>query len=329
MALSLSDLQPQVPPALHNLPYKLEVKEPVSRQDAAEFFSSNREQILKLVSEKGAILIRGLGQYDVEANHSLLKALGLEDVINYKGGGSVDRSSVSKDINTVTPFPKWWPITLHNELAYTDQFPRYMCFFCKTPAAEGGATSLGDGAKIYKLMPENVIENLETKGVMYKRFMYNTEQKVKAGFRKSWQETFLTEDKKQVEQELEKTGTEYEWKSDGLYTRLKRPAFHTHPLTGEPVWFNHIQTFERPRPLVRLASKGMFKFRDVGACYGDGSKIPLSDIRKIHQVLRDNTINEPWQPDEILLVDNIACMHGRAAFKGEREVTVGMFSPQS
>ena len=49
-------------------------------------------------------------------------------------------------------------------------------------------------------------------------------------------------------------------------------------------------------------------------------------VRHIDQVLETHLVNEPWQDNDMLFVDNIACMHGRAPFKGDRLVTVGMFN---
>jgi alpha-ketoglutarate-dependent taurine dioxygenase len=38
----------------------------------------------------------------------------------------------------------------------------------------------------------------------------------------------------------------------------------------------------------------------------------------------DNTVREPWQPGDLMLVDNIRTAHSREAYEGPREVLVGM-----
>jgi hypothetical protein len=37
-----------------------------------------------------------------------------------------------------------------------------------------------------------------------------------------------------------------------------------------------------------------------------------------------NTVREPWQPGDLMLVDNIRTAHSREAYEGPREVLVGM-----
>ena len=37
-----------------------------------------------------------------------------------------------------------------------------------------------------------------------------------------------------------------------------------------------------------------------------------------------NTLREPWQAGDLMLVDNIRTAHSREAFEGPREVLVGM-----
>ena len=90
---------------------------------------------------------------------------------------------------------------------------------------------------------------------------------------------------------------------------------------------NHIQLFEAARPVLRLMSKAVFGFRGVGVEFGNGEPLGFKTIRYIHKTINQHVVDEPWMDDDFMIVDNIACMHGRAPFKGEREVTVGMFNP--
>jgi TfdA family taurine catabolism dioxygenase TauD len=44
----------------------------------------------------------------------------------------------------------------------------------------------------------------------------------------------------------------------------------------------------------------------------------------IDKVYEENTVREPWQPGDLMLVDNVRTAHGRESFEGPREVLVAM-----
>ncbi len=57
-----------------------------------------------------------------------------------------------------------------------------------------------------------------------------------------WQDVFETQEKCEVEEELRRVGLDYSWgKKDALRILNKEAAVEPHPLTGERVWFNHVQ----------------------------------------------------------------------------------------
>ena len=56
---------------------------------------------------------------------------------------------------------------------------------------------------------------------------------------KGWQDVFQTEDKREVEEELRRTGQDFRWDKDHLKIIGHEAAVETHPVSGEKVWFNH------------------------------------------------------------------------------------------
>ena len=47
----------------------------------------------------------------------------------------------------------------------------------------------------------------------------------------------------------------------------------------------------------------------------------------LNQVYEANTVREPWQAGDLMLVDNIRTAHSREAYEGPREMLVGMADP--
>ena len=59
---------------------------------------------------------------------------------------------------------------------------------------------------------------------------------------KGWSEVFGTNKKEVIEEESRSTFQDFTWKkNDGLRLINKRNAFENHPITGDRVWFNHLQ----------------------------------------------------------------------------------------
>jgi hypothetical protein len=58
--------------------------------------------------------------------------------------------------------------------------------------------------------------------------------------------------------------------------------------------------------------------------FGNGDPIGEDVVELLNQVYVDNTVREPWQPGDLMLVDNIRTAHSREAYEGPREVLVGM-----
>ena len=58
--------------------------------------------------------------------------------------------------------------------------------------------------------------------------------------------------------------------------------------------------------------------------FADGSPIPGTIFYHIMDTLDANTIAFPWQKGDILVLDNVLSMHGRATFTGKRRVLTAM-----
>jgi hypothetical protein len=58
--------------------------------------------------------------------------------------------------------------------------------------------------------------------------------------------------------------------------------------------------------------------------FGDGSAIPDNVLDTVREVYRQTAISFPWQPGDILMLDNRLVAHGRNPYTGDRKVIVAM-----
>jgi hypothetical protein len=61
--------------------------------------------------------------------------------------------------------------------------------------------------------------------------------------------------------------------------------------------------------------------------YGNGDPIAPDVIETINRTYDAHTVREPWQPGDLMLLDNIRTAHSREPFRGHREVLVAMTDP--
>ena len=63
--------------------------------------------------------------------------------------------------------------------------------------------------------------------------------------------------------------------------------------------------------------------------FGNGDPIGEDVVALLNEVYDAHTVREPWQPGDLLLVDNIRTAHSREPYTGPRKVLVGMADPVS
>ena len=282
-----------------------------------DYLEREREALQQSLWRHGGILFRGFEVRNADDFKACTERLGAQS-FNYVGGNS-PRTRVSPDVYTSTEYPATETITLHNEMSYLPEWPSRLFFYSQIPAASGGQTSLAHGIDELKAAPAHVIDRLRSKKVKYIR---NFHAGIPLG--KSWQVTYQTESRDDVENIVAAQGSTCEWRDDGgLRVSTICDAFTAHPSTGEEVWFNQVEQWHRSalNPMLReMFEKMVGKGNMPHECeYGDGEPLIDEDMAAVRKAMNDNKLLFDWQHGDLLVIDNLLLMHGREPFKGERK----------
>lgn len=301
------------------------VVEPDSRDKSVKTLSdlarSHRDFFRERLRQYGAVLLRGFEVRTIDEFEDFVRVFSGKDFFNYKGGVS-PRLPLSDGVYTSTEYPPHLTLVLHNELSYSDIYPRHLYFFCHVAPQVGGATTLGDSRQILRKI------NPKTVGLFkYKRVRYDRNLRSDKGSGYSWHEAFETDVREAIEIHCRKIGAEFEWReNDNLRVSQIRPATATHPETAEEVWFNQADGFH-PSNLDAETYQSVIsnceEFR-LNSYFGDGSPIAAGMLENIRAVLQTETIPHQWQTSDILILDNMLTAHGRMPFSGARKIALAM-----
>jgi len=281
----------------------------------------NRETIETHLREHGAVLFRGFSLDGVAGFERLVGDLFAEPLLAYTYRSTV-RSRVSGRIYTSTEYPADQTIPQHNENAYTTTWPGHLLFHCLVAAEEGGETPLADSHAVYEQIDPAIRTRFEERGVCYVR-NYRPDMDI------PWQTVFQTEDRAEVTRYCEAHGIDCDWKTeDWLQTRQVCQAVIDHPVSGRPLWFNQAHLFHVSNLGPEIAASMIADFGEANlprnATYGDGTPFDEAELAMIREVYARQQVRLPWEKGDVLLLDNMQVTHGRAPFRGDRKVVVGM-----
>ncbi|WP_441245348.1 TauD/TfdA family dioxygenase [Kitasatospora sp. McL0602] len=278
------------------------------------------DDLAGLLTREKALVFRGFGVTPGELDKVF--DLLLPNRLAYVHGNS-PRTKVGQNLYTSTEYPQEFTISMHNEMSYAHQWPARLAFYCEIAAETGGATPVVDGVRWLEALDPEVREAFSG-GVRYLQNLHDG-----YGFGKSWQQTFETESREEVEAFLSGTAATWEWKKDGgLRVAQLRPATTRHPVTGTEVWFNQADQWH-PAGLgdetaATLASILPPEDLPQSVTLADGTPIPAEWVEQIRDRGLECAVNVDWRPGDVLLIDNVLVGHGRRPFTGSRRVLVAM-----
>jgi alpha-ketoglutarate-dependent taurine dioxygenase len=274
----------------------------------------------KLLVDNKALVFRGF-QISEETLDAVIDRL-LPRRLAYVHGNS-PRTKVGQNVYTSTEYPAEFTISMHNELSYSHQWPARLLFFCARAAEAGGATPVLDGARWLACLDQPVRDAF-AQGVRYQQNLHDG-----YGLGKSWQDTFETSDRNEVEALLSGSAATWDWRPDGsLRITQVRPATLQHPATGTTVWFNQADQWH-PASLGDEAAAELAKVlaedeMPQSVAFADGTAIPADYVNQVRDRGLQEAVDVSWRTGDLMLIDNVLVAHGRRPFTGSRRVLVAM-----
>lgn len=310
------DLHSGKPPILH-----LPTPAPA---DLPAWAAEHRHTLRSLVTEHGAVLVRGLGLYDTGQAGALFGQLTPGLMTDTEA--FAPRQAYAPGVYSSTAWPANQPMCMHHELSYTHSPPGLLLLACLTAPTTVGATALANSATVLDALPPELIQRFEQDGWLLTR-TYNDD------IGASWTEAFGTDDRAAVEDYCRANVIEFAWQGDGsLRTRQRRPAVVRHPATGRRCWFNQIAFLNEwtLAPEVREYLVDVYgpEALPFNTRFGNGDPIGEDVVQLINTVYAEHTVREPWQSGDLMLIDNIRTAHSREPFEPPREVLVAMAEPR-
>ncbi len=307
--------------------------------------SATLPELRELVRSHGAVLLRGFELSRPEDFAELSARIGGRLGDSYEGPSP--RKVLAKGVYSASEVPGHLVVPEHAEMSYLKQMARLLFFWCRTPAEEGGATTLVDGRRVLASLEPSRVEHLLAAPLKIRRRHARAEGLHDPFELKRWPEAFGAKTREQLLQHIASLGCTAYFERDGAVTLESfQDAVRLHPETNERVWLNHLLVFHASAPSALLRSALLNERRfSAGALYPlaetyrrfswlfgpgvatdvrlhSGEPIPDATVSHVRDVVDRLAVPLEWQRGDLLVVDNHIALHGRRPFRGAREVVV-------
>lgn len=293
-----------------------------SKSELGKYLFDNRQEIFLKIYNIGAILFRGFNLKNSKDFNDIVKIF-TPSLSSYVGGDS-PRTKINSDIYTSTEYPAHEAISMHHEKSFSNDYPKFIYFFCETAPAIDGETPILDSRKLYNILDQAIVDKFRTKKLKYVMNLHDG-----AGIGKSWQDVFELKDKKSLCNKLNTMDIEYLWKPNGMLMieEIVNPVIQ-HYHTKEWVFFSQADQWHPSNLGIETLSamESIMPREDFyHNCYfGDGTEIDEDDLNYIREVVAGEMVTFKWKEGDLLMLDNIISMHGRRPFSGNRRILVAM-----
>lgn len=288
--------------------------------DPITWANSKKSELLAELRAYGAVLFRGFG-IDSIAGLREFSMVFTPELVPYLERRS-PRTELGDNIYTSTIHPADQHIHFHNTTSFSHRWPLKLWFSCIQPADWEGRTPIADIRTVLDRMNPKIRRRFEDVGVMYVSNYYE-------GMGLSWQTTFQTEDRSDVESYCRSHNIHFEWiGGEQLRTKQVRHAIAIHPHTGERAWFNqahhfHVTSLE---PDVTRTLIATYREEDLprNSYYGDGSRIEPETLDHIAECYESAKTDFLWEKGDVIMLDNMLVAHARTPYRGERLIALAL-----
>uniref|UniRef100_A0A0E0QIE4 TauD/TfdA-like domain-containing protein n=1 Tax=Oryza rufipogon TaxID=4529 RepID=A0A0E0QIE4_ORYRU len=248
---------------------------------------ARREWVEAKVVSNSAVLLRGFGVRDAAEFDAVVGALGWPDI---RYVGPAPRTHVHGRVWTANEGPLDEFIYYHHEMVLIKEFPGKVILFCEVAPPEGGETPFVPSFRVTERVMEEfpeMVEELDEKGLRY-TFTALSKNDTKSMRGRGWEDAFATTDKAEAE---------------------KRKLTRVFPgRQGRRMWFNTV---------VGMHGKAL-----SSATMADGAEIPTAFVARCGEIIEEESIQFRWEVGDVLILDNLATLHGRRPSLPPRRVLV-------
>lgn len=307
-----------------------------SFEDFLSWLSENKKQLLEKLNSSGAIRFT---DFPISNSKQFKKCVdtifGPEDYSYF--GGTSPRTKILDGVYSSTNMPFFMKIPLHSEMAYRENRPNFICFYCEEAPLFGGETIISDNREIYKAIPQQLRDELELTGfTFYRKFrklspLYSFLNKFNPMIKTtSWDYVFQSSDKSVVEGHLNDQGFEYRWlPGDNLV--IQNTIAACSEWNGDMVWSNSAHFFQIHHRIWGHFLTLFYKFfsiilklDDLSATAGSGRKLTSKEVSQIIDAFEQNRKTYKWRKRDFVLLNNALFSHGRNPYLGKRRIRVAL-----
>jgi alpha-ketoglutarate-dependent taurine dioxygenase len=270
------------------------------------------DQVGEWLETHGAVVFRGFVD-GADAFVQFTDRYG-RDFSTYQGGwfygGAISRRTVGDQptLFTATGKTQEFAIPLHGEMYYQKHKPSLLWFYCHTPPARMGQTTLCDGRALWRGLSGSARESLEARRIKY----------INTLTRPEWEQSFHSADIAAVEALCARNDVRVsiDPATQGLTMEYVCPAVVTGP-TGELAFINSLLILWRGERLYRRGAMTVDPAHANDANpptivrWEDGAELSHELMKEVGAVAKRLTVDVEWERGDILLVDNTRVMHGR------------------
>ncbi len=307
-------------------PYVLACRgEGASMKDAVDWVAAQRDRLLDLANQHGAVLLRGFPVENAEDFDTIIQALALENFPYEKSLSNAVRINRTPRVFSANEAPPEVNIFFHHEMAQTPLFPRWILFSCEVAPTEGGATPLCRSdvllEKLAQRCPE-FVSACERLGLRYTNVMPEADD-AKSGMGRSWRSTLGVDSKAAAENRLRELNYSWKWLDDGCLSATTPPLPAVASASeNRRVFFNQlIAAFCGWKDDRNDPSKAIR--------HGDGTPLDADAVKVAVELSDQLAFDLQWQVGDVALIDNTITMHARRPFVGKRKVVASLAEMQT